>query len=98
MPTLELRVFVSSPDDVASERHCAQEVIEALSGMDVDGWQIVLKPMLWEKDSPPIVGQKAQQAIDYYFGKASETDIYVGILWTTLGSPVVLKDRRYSSG
>lgn len=98
MATLRLRVFVSSPDDLAVERGCARKVIESLSGSEVGGWQIELDPMLWETDSPPIVGQKAQQAIDYYFGKASDTDIYIGMLWTTLGSPVILKHRRYSSG
>jgi hypothetical protein len=98
MSVLHLRVFVSSPDDLSAERACAKEVIERLSGQEVEGWRVLLEPMLWETDSPPVVGQKAQQAIDYYFGKASETDIYLGMLWSTLGSTVVLNNRRYSSG
>lgn len=98
MSAIRVRIFVSSPDDLAEERRCAREVIQQLSGQVIGGSQVILEPMLWETDSPPIVGQKAQQAIDYYFGKASDTDIYLGMLWSTLGSPVVLNNRRYASG
>jgi hypothetical protein len=40
-----LQIFVSSPDDLVAERGCALEVIPSLSGREVDGWEVILKPM-----------------------------------------------------
>ncbi len=91
-------VFVSSPSDLTAERRLARELIERLSGGEFGGRRVRLVPLLWEDDVPAIVGDPAQLAVDYYMGRAAETDVYVGIFWTKLGSPAVIGDRRHESG
>ncbi len=91
-------VFVSSPSDLTAERRLARELIERLSGGEFGGRRVRLVPLLWEDDVPAIAGDPAQLAVDYYMGRAAETDVYVGIFWTKLGSPAVIGDRRHESG
>src|ERR1700722_12906200 len=90
-------VFVSSPSDLIAERRLARGVIERLSGGEFGGRRVRLVPLLWEDDVPAITGDPAQLAVDYYMGRAAETDIYVGIFWTKIGSPAVIGERRHES-
>ena len=93
-----ITVFVSSPSDLIAERRLAREVIERLSGGEFGGRRVRLVPLLWEDDVPAITGDPAQLAVDYYMGRAAETDVYVGIFWTKIGSPAVIGERRHESG
>ena len=73
-------------------------LIQRLSGGEFGGRRLRLVPLLWEDEVPAITGDPAQLAVDYYMGRAAETDIYVGIFWTRIGSPAVIGDRRHESG
>lgn len=94
----QIRIFISSPGELSAERARAREVIERLSGDEFGGVRVRLTPLLWEDHVPASVGDPPQLAVDYYLGMASQVDIYVGIFWSTLGSPVVIDNRRYQSG
>lgn len=83
---------------MAEERRLTRKIVELLSGQEFGGRRFELEPFLYEDHVPAIVGQAAQLAVDYYLGRAAETDIYIGILWTKLGSPALIRDRRHEAG
>ena len=91
-----LRMFVSSPGDVAEERQLAGKVIERLQGKY---WSFVrLDDVFWE--------EKVVRSTAHYqdeLANPGNCDIVVGVLWTRLGSPLPEKFRkasgeRYQSG
>ncbi len=96
-PALKVvRIFVSSPGDVQSERDVAERVIRSLAGefagrVQVDGY-------FWEYE-PMVVTSDFQDQIE----RPSSFDIVVCILWSRLGSRLHTKHLRpngtpYSSG
>lgn len=81
-----VRIFISSPQDVAEERQRAQEVIEQLQrwyGAD----RVRLEPVRWE-DLPLPAATSFQQGIEALVTKGGGVDVAVFILWNRLGSPL----------
>jgi hypothetical protein len=79
-----IRVFVSSPSDVAEERIVLDEVIARINRTDGYVRKVRLELWKWERDTVPRVGPKPQTVIDeqmppYY-------DIYLGILKHRFGT------------
>ncbi len=94
-----IRIFISSPGDVAIERERAREVVESLRRRYVRAFH--LKPVLWE-DLPLQPDASFQQGIDVILSDKG-ADIAIFILWSRLGSPTgkrILKDDggEYRSG
>jgi DNA-binding response OmpR family regulator len=77
----KLTVFISSPGDVIPERRAIKKILEQLN-REFAG-QLVLIPILWEED-PLLASETFQSQIH----PPSETDIYIGIFWSRLGSPL----------
>jgi hypothetical protein len=96
--TLTLSVFISSPGDLVSTRSRAKEVIDRMSGRVIDGRRVIFKPMLYAEHTPAIVGYSPQEAVDYFMGCANQMNIYVGMLWSRMGSEVVIKGWKHPSG
>jgi hypothetical protein len=93
---LYVRVFISSPGDVIPERRVVKQVIARLN----DGFagRAFMIPILWEEE--PLVASDTFQA---QIEQPSESDIYIGILWSRIGSELpdsVLRNdgTRYESG
>lgn len=85
-PVRRVRVFISSPGDVAEEREKAREVVAQLQrwyGLD----RVVLEAVLWE-DLPVQLTTPFQQGIEVILSGASAIDVAVFILWSRLGSPL----------
>ncbi len=80
-----LRIFISSPGDVAEERDRARQVIEGLRRRYVGRFH--LQPLLWE-DLPLQPAMSFQQGIDAVLSGDQGVDIAVFILWSRLGSPL----------
>ena len=80
-----VRIFISSPGDVADERDRARQVIESLRRRYAG--HFALKPLLWE-DLPLQPDMSFQEGIDQVIGMEERVDIAVFILWSRLGSPV----------
>jgi CheY-like chemotaxis protein len=79
--TRQLRIFISSPGDVIPERQLVKQVIQRL---DVEyGQEVQLVPVLWEEE--PLVASDTFQA---QIIEPHDTDIYIAILWTRIGSPL----------
>jgi hypothetical protein len=93
---LTLRIFVSSPGDVPTERDRAADVIARLQEEFVH--YALLEPFFWE-DQPA----RATDTFQSQFPEASAMDIVVGILWARIGTPLPQDKtrpdgRRYESG
>ena len=91
-----IRIFISSPSDVAEERTITKRVIERLQS-EFSG-RVLLEPIFWEHE-PLLATQSFQEQII----KPSETDIVVCILWSRLGTRLPKQftrpdGSRYSSG
>lgn len=82
----QLRIFISSPGDVAAERRRAALVIEKL-GRDYARF-FDIQPYLWETE-PMLASGHFQDVIV----PPGETDIVVLVLWARLGTP--LPEARY---
>ena len=94
--TSRLKIFISSPGDVIPERRVAKQVIGQLNEEFMG--RVFLVPVLWEEE-PLLASSTFQAQID----PPNETDIYVGILWSRIGSPLpesILRPdgTRYDSG
>jgi DNA-binding response OmpR family regulator len=92
----QFRIFISSPGDVIPERRVAKAVIGRLN--EEFFGRAYLIPILWEEE--PMLASETFQA---QIHPPRETEIYVGILWSRIGSPLpdtILRadGTRYESG
>ena len=74
-----LRIFISSPGDVAEERLIARRVIGRLDSQV--GEVLRLKPIFWEHQPLLATASFQEQLL-----KPSDTDIVITILWSRLGT------------
>ncbi len=91
-----LKIFISSPGDVIPERRIAKSVMNELN--EEFSGQVFLVPILWEEE-PLLASETFQAQIE----APHETDLYLGILWSRIGSPLpesILRPdgTRYDSG
>jgi hypothetical protein len=84
-PATVFRVMIASPGDVKEERLVAQEVIADWNSVHAENDRIVLLPLLWERDSTPLQGERAQALINEQV--LEKADLLVAIFWTRIGSP-----------
>ena len=77
----KLTVFISSPGDVIPERRALKRILEQLN-REFSG-KLFLIPVLWEEE-PLLASETFQSQIH----PPCETDIYIGIFWSRLGSPL----------
>ncbi len=96
MALKSLRVFVSSPGDVAEERLIARRVIGRLEAQFGD--LLHLEPLFWEHE-PLLATASFQEQIT----RPSDTDIAITILWSRMGTALPGHIRRpdgrtYASG
>jgi len=92
----QIKVFISSPGDVIPERQTAKMVIGRLNEEFVG--RALMVPVLWEEE--PLLATETFQA---QIHPPRETDIYIGIVWSRIGSPLPPSIRRadgslYESG
>lgn len=92
----QFRVFISSPGDVIPERRIVKAVIGRLN--EEFAGRAYLIPILWEEE--PMLASETFQA---QIHPPRDTEIYIGILWSRIGSPLpdtILRPdgTRYDSG
>jgi len=78
-----LRIFISSPGDVAEERERARQVVQGLRRRYARHFDLV--PVFWE-DMPLGLETGFQEGIDLLLSRDRGVDIAVFILWSRLGS------------
>jgi hypothetical protein len=88
--TVHLRIFLSSPGDVAEERQLARDAIAELA-REPQFETAKLEPISWDdpQGRTPLVAQlDPQAAVARGLPKPSECDAVVGIFWARMGSPL----------
>ena len=80
-----IRVFVSSPSDVAEERKVLDEVIARINRTYGQARQALLEAWKWETDVVPQIGPKAQAVVDKQM--PTHYDVYLGIMKHRFGTP-----------
>ncbi len=79
-----LRVFVSSPRDVAEERKLLEEVIDRINETDGIDRSIRFELWKWERHAAPRIGPPPQKTVD---DQTPPYDIYLGIMSARFGTP-----------
>ena len=85
MSPQKVRVFISSPGDVAEEREKARQVFSVLQRQYGDLVELV--PVMWEDLAIPATAS-LQEGIDRLLEDRHHVDIAVFILWSRLGNPL----------
>ena len=86
-----LRIFLSSPGDVADERGQARRLVERLGHDPSFRHKARIEAVAWDDpDAPtPMLAQLTpQQAVDRHLPKPSACDIVVVVLWARMGTPL----------
>lgn len=84
-PAKVYRVMIASPSDVQTERAIAQEVIADWNAVHSEDRAIVLLPLVWERDSTPLQGDRPQGLINKQV--LAKADVLVAIFHSRIGSP-----------
>lgn len=86
MPQLEqLKIFLASPSDVATERRYVEEVIKEINDTVASSKGILLEVVHSGKTYPGF-GQDGQTVINKQIGNMREYDLFVGIMWSRVGT------------
>lgn len=93
-----LRIFLSSPSDVADERGLARRLIEQRLRRDPSfRRRVSIEVVSWDDpDAPaPMLAQLTpQEAVDRHLAKPSTCQIVVVILWARMGTPLPTPYRK----
>ncbi|GIK65470.1 MAG: hypothetical protein BroJett018_32640 [Chloroflexota bacterium] len=97
-----IRIFLSSPGDVAEERRLAQQVIQELPNRHAFRDKLKLAAIAWDdldSSTPMEASLSPQAAINNGLPQPSQCDITITIFWSRLGTPFTDKDgTTYQSG
>ena len=87
----KIRVYLSSPGDVAEERTLARAVLGSLQKEPPFADRLLIEEVSWDDPENPVpldASQDPQQSINRARGKPSDCDVVVVILWSRLGTPM----------
>jgi Domain of unknown function (DUF4062) len=85
-PVRPLAIMISSPEDVATERRAAVEVIVQLGAADHIEKRFALRPLVHEAAVPPILGTDPHELVNEFLIRADECDVFVCILGHRMGT------------
>lgn len=86
---LILRVFISSPGDVAEERRLAREVMEKLERGHLLRGKVRFDIVAWDDGHaavPMDARETPQDSVTRYIGRPSDCDLTLVILWSRIGT------------
>jgi len=97
-----IKVFLSSPGDVAPERKVVLDTIDRFPNRPAFRDKVAFRVVAWDKigaDTPMIANMTPQHAINARLPLPSDCDIVITIFWTRMGTPFVDDDGvEYMSG
>ena len=99
---LHLRVFISSPGDVADERNLARRLLKDELPYDpfLRG-KVTLDPVSWDDPAAPtpmVATLTPQEAVNRFGCRPSECDIVIVVLWSRLGTHLDLSKFQKPNG
>src|SRR3954453_17273974 len=92
-----IRIFISSPGDVADERGLARRLIERLRYDPSFRDRAVIEAVTWDSPNAPtpmLAQLTPKEAVNRHLPKPSACDIVVVILWARMGTPLPTKYRK----
>lgn len=103
---LTIKVFLSSPGDVAEERRLAVETMRALEDGPLLRDRVNLQVIAWDDPvaSAPLDARETPQAsVNRWAGRPADCDLTLVVLWSRLGTPLPpsltrADGSRYASG
>ena len=95
---IHLRIFLSSPGDVAEERTLARDLIKTELPVDpLIRDRVTLDPVSWDDPKAPM-GMPAhltpQDAVSQGLARPSECDVVVVLFWKRMGTPLPADIRK----
>ncbi len=84
----KIRLFLSSPGDVAAERDRVRSVVARLNRQWEDVYDIDMEIIDWRTHVAPNAG-RPQEVINEQIG---EYDIFLGMMWKRFGTPTGVAD------
>ena len=82
--TTKIRIFISSPGDVAAERDALENLIKTELQLTLGRrYNLYLEPLRWETYVAPGMGDIQQRVFD----EMGAYDIFIGIFWKRFGTP-----------
>ena len=88
---LTLKVFLSSPGDVAEERRLAVETVRALEDSPLLRERVNLIVVAWDDPvagSPLDARETPQSSVNRWSGRPADCDLTIVVLWSRLGTPL----------
>lgn len=101
MNPLILKIFLSSPGDVTSERALALQVLDQLAYEPAFRGKVVFDIVAWDKPgagTPMLATMTPQEAINTGLTKPSECDVVIVIFWARMGTPLPFPDYQKEDG
>lgn len=103
---LSIKIFLSSPGDVAEERALALQTIERLSYDPVLRGRVELQAIAWDKPgatTPMLATKTPQEAVNSGLSRPSDCDVVIVLFWSRMGTPLPATytkpdGSRYQSG
>lgn len=86
-----VRIFISSPGDVAEERRLARAVVQALGKDPAFRDHLALDPVLWDDPEAPaamLATLTPQESVNRGLTRPSDCEVVVTILWSRMGTPL----------
>ena len=96
-----IRVFLSSPGEVASERAIVRELVRDLSSDPLLRNRVVLQTVAWDdlgSRTPMLATLPPQEAINRRLPRPSQCQIVVVILWSRMGTPLPFPQYQKDDG
>ena len=98
MAPKHLKIFLSSPGDVAEERRLALKLIRDIPNEPFPKGRVTLEVIAWDDDQAPtpmLGNETPQRSVSRYAGLPSECDLTLVILWSRLGTPLPAEEERH---
>lgn len=92
-----LRIFLSSPGDVEEERRITRELIDQLPKHPFLRGRVALELVAWDDPVAPIplrANESPQDSVNYFRPRPADCDIVIVILWSRIGTPTPLPERK----
>jgi hypothetical protein len=86
-----VRVFLSSPGDVAEERRTAREIVEKLARRPTLRGRITIEAVSWDDPDAPVpmlANLSPQEALNRGLPTPAMYDLTIVVFWSRMGTPL----------
>src|SRR4051794_8175645 len=92
IPIQDIKIFISSPGDLKSERAAITELVREFNEDPVFRVRYKFISYAYENITPAMMGKTPQKIVDETMIRPRDTDLVVCMFWSRFGSPVNAAD------